>query len=88
MQRAGIDAVSLANNHIRNAGASGVLQTVRNLDAVGLKHFGAGRDLAAARRPAWFTVAGQRVAILGYNGIGPAPNARPTRAGAAPLSLR
>jgi poly-gamma-glutamate synthesis protein (capsule biosynthesis protein) len=86
--RAGFDAVSLANNHIRNAGARGVRQTVRNLDAVGLKHFGAGRDLAAARRPAWFVVAGQRVAILGYNGIGPAPNATGDTAGAAPLSAR
>lgn len=87
VQRAGIDAVSLANNHIRNDGSSGVLQTLRNLDKVGLKHFGAGRDLAAARRPAWFTVAGIRIAILGYNGIGRAPNASSARAGAAPLSL-
>ncbi len=87
IDRAGFDAVSLANNHIRNGGASGVRQTVANLDDVGLKHFGAGRDLAAARRPAWFTVAGQRVALLGYNGIG-AGNATSTTAGAAPLSVR
>ncbi len=87
VKNAGIDAVSLANNHIRNDGGSGVLQTLRNLDGVGLKHFGAGRNLAAARRPAWFTVAGVRLAILGYNGIGRAPNARSARAGAAPLSL-
>ena len=87
VQHAGIDAVSLANNHIRNDGGSGVRQTLRNLDKVGLKHFGAGRDLAAARRPAWFTVAGIRLAILGYNGIGQAPNASSARAGAAPLSL-
>jgi poly-gamma-glutamate capsule biosynthesis protein CapA/YwtB (metallophosphatase superfamily) len=87
VKNAGIDAVSLANNHIRNDGGSGVLQTLRNLDRVGLKHFGAGRNLAAARRPAWFTVAGVRLAILGYNGIGQAPNASSARAGAAPLTL-
>jgi poly-gamma-glutamate capsule biosynthesis protein CapA/YwtB (metallophosphatase superfamily) len=87
VKNAGVDAVSLANNHIRNDGGSGVRQTLRNLDEVGLKHFGAGRNLAAARRPAWFTVAGVRLAILGYNGIGRAPNASSTRAGAAPLSL-
>ena len=87
VKRAGIDAVSLANNHIRNDGGSGVRQTLRNLDRVGLRHFGAGRDLAAARRPAWFTVAGVRLAILGYNGIGRAANASSSRAGAAPLSL-
>jgi poly-gamma-glutamate synthesis protein (capsule biosynthesis protein) len=87
VQRAGIDAVSLANNHIRNDGRPGVLQTLRNLDRAGIRHFGAGRDLAAARRPAWFTVAGTRRAILGYNGIGRAANASSARAGAAPLSL-
>ena len=87
VQRAGIDAVSLANNHIHNGGRSGVLQTIRNLDRVGIGHFGAGRDLAAARRPAWFTVAGTRLAILGYNGIGRAANASSARAGAAPLSI-
>jgi poly-gamma-glutamate synthesis protein (capsule biosynthesis protein) len=88
LRRVGIDAVSLANNHIRNAGGAGVRQTVRNLDEEGIRHFGAGRDLAAARRPALFTVAGQRIALLGYNGIGSAPNATPDRAGAAPLSAR
>jgi poly-gamma-glutamate synthesis protein (capsule biosynthesis protein) len=88
VRRAGIDAVSLANNHIRNDGSSGVRQTLRNLDEAGLEHFGAGRDLAAARRPAWFTAAGTRIALLGYNGVGTAANASPTRAGAAPLALR
>ena len=87
VKRAGIDAVSLANNHILNDGRSGLLQTLRNLDAVGLKRFGAGRDLAAARRPAWFTAAGQRVAVLGYNDIGGAADASSSRAGAAPLTL-
>ncbi len=88
VRRAGIDAVSLANNHIRNGGSSGVRQTLRNLDDVGLRHFGAGRDLAAARRPAWFTVAGTRIALLGFNGNGTAANASATRPGAAPLTLK
>jgi poly-gamma-glutamate capsule biosynthesis protein CapA/YwtB (metallophosphatase superfamily) len=88
VRRAGVDAVSLANNHIRNDGSSGVRQTLRNLDEAGLRHFGAGRDLAAARRPAWFTAAGTRIALLGYNGIGTAANATASRPGAAPLALR
>jgi poly-gamma-glutamate synthesis protein (capsule biosynthesis protein) len=88
VRRAGVDVVSLANNHIRNDGSSGVRQTLRNLDEAGLRHFGAGRDLAAARRPAWFTAAGTRIVLLGYNGNGTAANATANRAGAAPLTLK
>lgn len=84
---AGIDAVSLANNHIRNAGGTGVVETVANLDALGIKHAGAGKTLIAARRPAWLTAGGKRIAILAYNSIGGFPAATSTSPGAAPLSL-
>ncbi len=52
LRNAGLDWVSLANNHIRDAGASGLLQTIANLDRRGIAHSGAGRDLAAARKAA------------------------------------
>ena len=90
---AGIDVVSLANNHIRNWGASGVRDTIRNLDALGIRHAGAGRSSTQARRPAWMTAAGLRVAILAYNGVGAyqgiggSPNATSSRAGAAALTM-
>jgi poly-gamma-glutamate synthesis protein (capsule biosynthesis protein) len=93
LRYAGIDVVSLANNHIRNWGASGVIDTLRNLDALGIRHAGAGRTSTQARRPAWMTVAGQRIAILAYNGVGSyrgiggSPNATSTRAGAAALGI-
>jgi poly-gamma-glutamate synthesis protein (capsule biosynthesis protein) len=84
--RAGIDVVSLANNHIGNAGRRGVVETVRNVERRGIAHAGAGRNLAAARRPAWLTAAGLRIAVLAYDGAG---GLRATRAspGAAPLVL-
>ena len=47
--RAGLDYVSIANNHIGDAGRNGVLQTIRNLDRVGLAHSGPART---SRRPA------------------------------------
>jgi Putative enzyme of poly-gamma-glutamate biosynthesis (capsule formation) len=87
LRDAGIDAVSLANNHIINGGQVGVVDTVRNLDAVGIAHFGAGADLTTARQPAWLTVRGLRIAALGYNAIRPDLGATTTSAGAAPLDL-
>lgn len=82
---AGIDAVSLGNNHIGNGGASGVSDTIENLDDVGIAAFGAGPDATAARQPAWLTAGGLRVAMLGYDGVASSADATSTRAGAATL---
>ena len=82
---AGIDAVTIANNHIGNAGPDGVVETIRHLDALGIAHVGAGRDRAAAHAPAWFDVAGQRIALFGYDAVRPAYNATAKRAGSARL---
>jgi poly-gamma-glutamate synthesis protein (capsule biosynthesis protein) len=49
---AGIGLVSVANNHTLDFDVQGLLDTVRALDAHGIAHAGAGRDLAAALRPA------------------------------------
>ena len=87
LQRAGIDVVSLANNHVQNAGAAGIAQTIGHLDDLGIGHAGAGRNTAAARRPAWLAVGGMRIAVLAYNGAQPYLNATRTTAGAAPLRL-
>ena len=87
LDRAGIDVVSLANNHVANAGSTGIVDTIRNLDRRGIAHTGAGRTAAAARRPAWLTGAGLRIAVLGYNGVDAGANATSARAGAAPLQL-
>ena len=87
LDRAGIDVVSLANNHIRNAGATGVADTIRHLDDLGIAHAGAGRNVAAARRPAWLEAAGLRIAVLAYNGVDQGRNATSSSAGSAPLVL-
>jgi poly-gamma-glutamate synthesis protein (capsule biosynthesis protein) len=83
---AGVDVVSLANNHIRNAGSEGVRDTIRNLRAAGIRTFGAGRDPARARKPACFEQAELQVCLLGYNAINTVSHAvSDTRAGAAEL---
>ena len=86
---AGVDVVSLANNHIRNAGSDGVIETIRNVTKAGLTPLGAGKDVASARRPVVKTIDGIRVAVLAYDDIDlPAAGATATRPGAAPLDLR
>ncbi len=86
LKRAGLDYVSLANNHIRDAGGNGILQTIANLDRRGIAHSGAGANLAAARRPAMLAAGGIKVAILGYDTIAKSYAATATRAGSAQLS--
>jgi poly-gamma-glutamate synthesis protein (capsule biosynthesis protein) len=86
LAHAGIDVTSLANNHIRNAGPTGIADTIRNLDAIGVGHMGAGANWSAARAPAWVTAGGLRIAILGYNGVDMTLDATPGSAGAAPLN--
>ncbi len=66
---AGIDAVSLANNHSMDFGAQGMRDTLKTLEGRGIAHFGIGETLAEARQPALLQVAGTTVALLGYDGI-------------------
>jgi len=49
---AGIDCCALANNHMLDWGTAGLLETLDALDAAGIKHAGAGRNLHEARAPA------------------------------------
>jgi poly-gamma-glutamate synthesis protein (capsule biosynthesis protein) len=66
----GFDAVSLGNNHAFDFGSVGLLDTLDALEAVGIPWFGAGADEVSARSPLVLDVGGQRVALLGYSGVG------------------
>lgn len=72
-QLAGIDAVSLANNHTRwnesDWGAQALLDTLAALDAAGMPRFGAGRNLAEARETWTSEVNGQRIGFLSVDGV-------------------
>jgi hypothetical protein len=85
---AGIDYVSIANNHIGDAGDLGILQTIANLKKNGLKYSGAGKDLAAARKPAILKAGGTTIAILGYDAIAKGYFAGPDETGSSQLSLK
>jgi hypothetical protein len=85
--RAGIDFLSLANNHIRDYGAPGVLNTIKTLDAYGIRHAGAGKNVTAAARPAYLDVNGVTVGIVSCNQFS-VPRVRATRNRAGALTCK
>jgi poly-gamma-glutamate capsule biosynthesis protein CapA/YwtB (metallophosphatase superfamily) len=70
--RAGnINCVSLANNHVFDFGREGLLDTLACLDAVGIKHAGAGRNLCEAMAPTIVAAGGLRVAFTALTNMLP-----------------
>ena len=62
---AGIDVVTIANNHGMDYGTVGLSDTLAAARAAGLPLVGAGPDAAAAYAPYRTTIKGQRIAVLG-----------------------
>ena len=70
LEAGGVDAVSLANNHLMDYGKKGLLETLDVLDAHNIHHFGAGIYESQARQPSILDVEGVKVAFLGYFFLG------------------
>jgi poly-gamma-glutamate synthesis protein (capsule biosynthesis protein) len=68
---AGFHVVTLAGNHIYDAGDAGVTDTIAAARGVGLVPTGAGATLKEARTPAVVERHGIRVGVLSYNCVGP-----------------
>jgi len=86
---AGFDVMTLANNHTLDGGYVGLADTIALLREQGIAVTGAGEDLAEAVRPAIVERDGVRVAFLGFCSVYPKGyEARPARAGIAPLRVR
>lgn len=64
IKQAGIDVLCLANNHILDHGASGLMNTLNVCAEAGISTVGAGENLQAARRILVREVEGIRVGIL------------------------
>lgn len=60
----GIDAVSLANNHMMDYGAEALIDTLAACDRAGIARCGAGANLTDAMQPAWLEAGGRRIALL------------------------
>lgn len=81
LEAAGIDAVSLANNHTLDYGVEALLDTLRLLDGAGIARAGAGADLAEASRPAIRAAAGVTVGLVAFTDNEPAWEATADRPG-------
>lgn len=66
---AGIDFLSLANNHTGDFGEDTLIETVELLHGAGIATAGAGKDDAAARQPAVIERKGVRFAFVTFNAI-------------------
>ncbi len=66
---AGVDGVSLANNHSMNFGTDGLLGTIRELDALGIKHGGGGANAEEAAAAGIVEAKGLKIGLIGlYSG--------------------
>ena len=71
MQEMGIDLVTLANNHALDYGRDAMLDTIDTLDRAGIRHVGAGKNLAEAWKPAIVELNGRTFAFIGATRVYP-----------------
>jgi hypothetical protein len=69
LRSAGVDAITLANNHTLDYGREGLSDTLDAAKAGGLPTFGAGRDANEAFAPWRTTVRGVRIAVFGFSQV-------------------
>ncbi|WP_433319692.1 CapA family protein [Micromonospora chersina] len=69
LRAAGVDAASIANNHILDYGRQGLADTLDAAEEARYPVFGAGRDADAAYAPWFTTVRGLRIAVLGMSQV-------------------
>jgi poly-gamma-glutamate capsule biosynthesis protein CapA/YwtB (metallophosphatase superfamily) len=66
LSRAGINVVTLANNHLMDCGRSGVLETLDALSKANMFALGAGTNERTAHEPVIRQAGGMRIGLLGY----------------------
>ena len=69
LKDAGVDVVSLANNHIMDYGPEGLVNTIRALDDAGIQWVGAGENNDQASQPLYLERAGYKIAILARSSV-------------------
>ncbi len=65
LRQLGVDAVTLANNHVYDYGKEALLDTFAVLEEAEVPYFGAGRTLEDAMKPLYLEADGKRIALVG-----------------------
>jgi poly-gamma-glutamate capsule biosynthesis protein CapA/YwtB (metallophosphatase superfamily) len=68
---AGLDVLTVANNHSLDFGRDAFVDTIRAARSLGIRTVGGGATLAQARAPAIVEAGGLRIAFLGYSDVVP-----------------
>jgi len=84
----GVSCVTLANNHALDFGQDALVDTVRYLDEMGIRHIGAGWNVDEARAPAILEKQGMRLAVFGVTDHPASFSAEKDRPGVAFADLR
>ncbi len=69
LRAAGVDAVTMANNHVLDYGQVGLADTLAAVQAANFPYFGIGVNADAAWAPRIMTVAGTRFAFIGVSQV-------------------
>ncbi|RMH62752.1 MAG: CapA family protein [Calditrichaeota bacterium] len=88
LTQAGIDIVTIANNHIYDYGQSGLLETLETLHAARIDYTGAGRHFDEAHHPVILRRKGIRLGFFSYYGLGRHSNSHPATADSAGTAMR
>lgn len=70
-KNAGIDILTLANNHVLDYGPEAMLETIRHLEYYGIKHTGAGENQTSALKPVIINVNNVTVGVLAFSYVFP-----------------
>ncbi|GAB2644757.1 CapA family protein [Kribbella swartbergensis] len=87
LRDAGVDVLSLANNHTGDFQQRALLETVRLVRAGGIQPLGAGSNLTEAARPVIVERDGVRFGFVAFNAIGETPRATATSPGVFSLRM-
>jgi hypothetical protein len=69
LKEAGVNLVSLANNHMMDYGEEGLVSTMSAIEKAGLAYVGAGKNRIEANKPLLLTIHGKKVAILARSSV-------------------
>jgi poly-gamma-glutamate capsule biosynthesis protein CapA/YwtB (metallophosphatase superfamily) len=86
--QANIRVVTLANNHSFDFGEYGLIETLKTLDKVHIKHTGAGLSLTSAQYPAYISKNGINFAVVGFTDNEPGWEAGKNKPGINYISIK